>query len=238
MLELNNISKTFSQRKILDNISIKIKTNTITGLVGSNGVGKTTLFNIILGLVKPDKYEKNQIILNNQDISKLPTYKRIRAGLGYMSQTSSAITDLTIEDNIYLIPKRHEDDFENRENLLNQFSLEHIRKQKCKTLSGGELRKLEFCLCMATRPKLILLDEPFEGLDPKTTKIVLSTIIELHKENMGFIIVDHRIEELQRVAEEYILLNNRAVVFQGESTNFYIDELVNEIFLGENLILS
>ena len=116
--------------------------------------------------------------------------------------------------------KQSDDDESYRENLLSRFNLDHIRKNKVKTLSGGELKKLEFCLCMALKPKLILLDEPFSGLDPKTTKLVLSMVKEMREEGIGFVIVDHRIEELKGLAEQYALLNENKIVFKGDKRSF------------------
>lgn len=229
MIALKNIAKKFKRRWILENINITFPENKITALVGANGVGKTTLLKIILGLERPNS---GQVFLYEEDISKLPIRKRVKKGISYMSQQSTAITDLTVETNVYLIPKLQEDDEEYREGLLTEFNLQHVRHQKCKTLSGGELQKLEFCLCMATRPKVILLDEPFAGLDPKTTKLVIKIIKDQYEKGVSMIVVDHRVEELKQIAEEYVLLNDKSISFQGSKEEFYENELVGDVFLG------
>ncbi len=232
MLSLRNIAKSYRHRSILRDVSIDFQPDRITALVGENGVGKTTLLKIAVGLERQDRGE---VHFNDQSMTKWPVHKRIKAGLGYMSQESSAITDLTVEDNLYLIPRvmeKQEKDEAWREDLLNRFNLNHIRKSKVKTLSGGELRKLEFCLCMALKPGLILLDEPFAGLDPKTIKIVTRMIYDMHSLNVGFLIVDHRIEELKSLAEYYILLNQQRIDFEGSKKQFFKDALVKKEFLG------
>ena len=218
MLEIRNIKKQFQKKKILNEVSIDFDPSKITALVGSNGAGKSTLLKVIIGLEKPNS---GNIIWNKKDINSLTTHKRVEEGLGYMSQDSTAISDMSIENNLYLVPlnkkykKKTEEDY--RENLLNEFGLSAIRHQKCNTLSGGELQKLEFCLSMATRPKLILLDEPFAGLDPKTVKFIIDLIKKLSSKNIGFIITEHRIEELKNIASHFILLHEQEVLFSGIS---------------------
>jgi lipopolysaccharide export system ATP-binding protein len=230
MLKIQNISKRYSTKIILDNISVNFTQGKTTALVGANGAGKTTMLKIILGMIEP---EGGEIFFQDQNISGWQIHKRIRLGLGYMSQDSSAIQDLTVEDNIYLVPKMNAADEKYREKLLNEFSLQDLRHRKCKTLSVGELKKLEFCLCLTLRPKIILLDEPFASLDPKTIKLVLDMITDLKKQEISLVIVDHRIEELKRIVEDYILLDDKKIIFQGRSDIFFQDELVRARFLGE-----
>ena len=173
MLFLKNVSKHYKARLILDKLKLTFPARTISALVGTNGAGKSTLLKIACGLVKA---EEGQVKLKDLDLSSLPIHKRIGAGLGYLSQSNTLIQDLSVEDNIYLVPKKQEKEEEFREELLCEFGLDKLRKQKCKTLSGGEARKLEFCRTMATRPACVLLDEPFSGLDPKSCLTVLEMI--------------------------------------------------------------
>jgi lipopolysaccharide export system ATP-binding protein len=229
MLQIKNISKKYSRKAILENISINFPANKTTALVGANGAGKTTLLKIILGLVEQ---EKGEIYFNDENISTWKIHKRIRLGLGYMSQESSAIGDLTVEDNIYLVPKMNGSDEEYRENLLEEFSLKELRHRKCHTLSVGELKKLEFCLCLTLRPRLVLLDEPFASLDPKTVSLVMGMITDMRGKDISLIIVDHRVEELRKIAEEYILLDNAGIAFQGSREDFFQSEVVRDRFLG------
>ena len=141
---------------------------------------------------------------------------------------------MSVEDNLYLVPykKSREEEENYRENLLKKYDLDIVRHNKCKNLSGGELHKLEFCLCLATYPSIILLDEPFAGMDPKTTKMVIEQIRDLNSQGIGFFIIDHRISELKEVCEEYLLLDEGKIVFHGKSDVFFRDEVVKDVFLG------
>ncbi len=229
MITLKNISKRYKSNLVLNNVNLTSPADTISAIVGSNGAGKSTLLKIICGLVKP---EYGQVRLQDRDISHLPAWQRIRSGLGYLSQASSLIQDLSVEDNIYLVPQKDTNDSEFRGSLLDQFGLNKLRKQKCKTLSGGEGRKVEFCRCMAAKPFCVLLDEPFSGLDPKTTAAIIQMIKDQHEKGIRFIIADHRIEELKKIAQHYVLLHKHKIAFNGEGQKFFSDTDVKRYFLG------
>ncbi len=200
-------------------------------MVGANGAGKTTLLKMICGLIVA---EKGSISLRQRKITELSISERIKSGLGYLSQSSSLIQSLSVEDNLYLIPALQKDDLFYREALLHQFNLDgDIRYQRVDTLSGGEARKLEFCCCMATRPIYILLDEPFSGLDPKTTQLIVKMNQSQHQKGVSFIISDHRIEELKKIASYYALLHNGKVAYSGEAQGFFTSQEVRTLFLGE-----
>jgi len=255
MLQVKELFKKYKNKNILNDVSIKFSKGKVTALVGPNGVGKTTLLKILMGL---ESQTSGEIFFNEENITKLSTHKRVKKGISYMSQFSSAITDLTVEDNLYLIPPQgnmviESDDptiikktrkrellaieTEYREYLLKEFDLQSVRNSRCKNLSGGELKKLEFCLCMATRPKVILLDEPFAGLDPKSIKLIIKMILQLQSlqessNKLTLIIVDHRIDQIKELASEYILLYEKEVKFSGNKEEFFFDKLVKEYFLG------
>ncbi len=230
MLLIKGIAKRYKHKSILDQLHFNFPAQSISALVGANGVGKSTLVKIICGLVKQDNGE---VIFQNQDITKLSIANRIQAGLGYLSQTNTLIQDLSVEDNLYLIPQIDQSDVSYRDGLLADFGLTKIRHQKCRTLSGGEARKLEFCRCMATRPTCVLLDEPFSGLDPKTTNLVLQILKSQNKKGISFIIADHRINELRKVASHYILLHDTQAAFTGSPDEFFSSLTVKTNFLGE-----
>ena len=229
MLLLKNITKHYKKRLILDKLSLAFPARTISALVGANGAGKSTLLKIACGLVKA---EQGQVKLEDLDLSSLPVHKRISFGLGYLSQSNSLIQDLSVEDNIYLVPEKGEKEEEFRENLLYEFGLDKLRKQKCKTLSGGEARKLEFCRTMASRPACVLLDEPFSGLDPKSCLVLLGMIAKQHKKGIAFVIADHRITELKKIAQNYSLLHESQIAFTGSAEEFFKSTLVQDCFWG------
>ncbi len=229
MLTIKDISKKYKNRSILEQINIRFPANSICALVGSNGVGKSTLLKIICGLLRQDN---GTIEFRNQNISNLSISARLKLGLGYLSQENTLIQDLSVEDNIYVLPRKRDDDESLREELILEFALAKLRKQKCKRLSGGEARKVEFCRCMASRPLYVLLDEPFSGLDPKTTHAVLEMIKRQHKKGMSFVITDHRMEEIKSVAHKYFFLHNSKIAFTGDSKTFFHHPLVREHFLG------
>ncbi len=229
MITLTNISKRYKSNLVLNNINLIFPTDTISALVGSNGAGKSTLLKIVCGLIKP---AHGQVKLQDRDLSSLPAWRRIRYGLGYLSQTNTLIQDLSVEDNIYIVPGEGTNNRKFQDDLLDQFGLNKLRKQKCKTLSGGEGRKVEFCRCMAAKPFCVLLDEPFSGLDPKTTATIIQMIKDQHEKGIRFIIADHRIEELKKIAQHYVLLHKHKIAFNGEGQKFFSDADVKRYFLG------
>lgn len=235
MLEVKDISKNYKKRKVLDSVSISLKKKEILGLLGPNGVGKTTLLSIIMGFVKEDSGE---ILINGEILNNLPIYKRVKKGLSYLTQDISIIEELTVENNIKAVLqllKIKKDDFEGIiSKYLDEFEITHLKKQKSSTLSGGERRKLEIILSLLTNPQYILFDEPFTGLDPKTINELHKLILRLKEKNIGIIIVDHNYNEVMKKADRICLLFEGKKYFDGKSDDFIKDENIKKYYLGIN----
>jgi lipopolysaccharide export system ATP-binding protein len=230
-LQLKNLGKSFGRRNVLSCISMTLPIQGKLALVGPNGAGKSTLVKLLLGI---ERVSTGNIVLSGEDITRLPIHRRVRKGLGYMAQESSAVMDLTVEDNLYLTPIIREAKKDFFEELMTEFGLIDIRRQKVRTLSTGERHKLEFCLCMAAQPDLVLLDEPFGGLEPKSVTKLCKMIQAQNAKGVGFIIADHRIADLQSIADSYIFLfEGKATYFENPAT-FFADTAVRKNFLGDD----
>ena len=197
-LLVKNLVKTYGGRRVVNNLSMEISQNEIVGLLGPNGAGKTTSFYMSVGMISP---EEGEILFDKKDITSLPMCDRAKLGIGYLPQESSVFRDLTVEENILaplelmaLTKKQREDRVEE---LLNEFNICHIRKSKGKVLSGGERRRVEIARLLTINPKIILLDEPFAGVDPIAVKDIQLLIKRLHKKNIGILITDHNVDILE-----------------------------------------
>jgi len=193
-LEAKDICKNYSKRKVVDSVSIELNRGEVVGLLGPNGAGKTTTFYMITGMIKP---LSGKILLDDLDITKYPMFKRAQHKLGYLSQEPSVFTQLTVEDNIKLVLQTMNlskaEQAERLEELLNEFSITHIRKSKAYVLSGGERRRTEIARCLVTRPNFILLDEPFAGIDPIAVEDIQEIIKLLKEKGIGILITDHNV---------------------------------------------
>ena len=233
-----NLIKTYGDRRVVNNLSMEISQNEIVGLLGPNGAGKTTSFYMSVGMISP---EEGEILFDKKDITSLPMCDRAKLGIGYLPQESSVFRDLTVEENILaplelmdLTKKQREDRVEE---LLNEFNICHIRKSKGKVLSGGERRRVEIARLLTINPKIILLDEPFAGVDPIAVKDIQLLIKRLHKKNMGILITDHNVDEALSIVDRAYLMFHGELLKSGTPQELIADKKVREVYLGENFVL-
>lgn len=238
ILRAEHLIKTYSNRKVVNDVSIEVKQGEIVGLLGPNGAGKTTTFYITVGLVTPDK---GDVFLDNTNISKVPMYQRAKMGVGYLPQENSVFRTLSIEDNIKaileftLLNKQQQKD--KLEDLLTEFGLQKIRKSKGKLLSGGERRRTEIARALASDPKFILLDEPFAGIDPIAVEDIQHIVEKLKQKNIGILITDHNVHETLSITDRAYLLFEGKIIKQGSAEELASDELVRKVYLGQNFEL-
>jgi lipopolysaccharide export system ATP-binding protein len=237
-LLVKNLVKTYGGRRVVNNLSMEISQHEIVGLLGPNGAGKTTSFYMSVGMISPDEGE---IFFDKKDITSLPMCDRAKLGIGYLPQESSVFRDLTVEENILaplelmdLTKKQREDRVEE---LLNEFNICHIRKSKGKVLSGGERRRVEIARLLTINPKLILLDEPFAGVDPIAVKDIQLLIKRLHKKNIGILITDHNVDETLSIVDRVYLMFHGELLKSGTPQELIADKKVREVYLGENFVL-
>ena len=230
--------KIYKKRAVVNNASFELKQGEIVGLLGPNGAGKTTSFYMIVGLIKP--YSGN-VYLDNEDITKLPMYKRAKMGIAYLPQEASVFRNLSVEDNIKTILEftdlTKDEQKEKLENLLNEFNIQKVRKNLGKNLSGGERRRTEIARCLATDPKFILLDEPFAGVDPIAVEDIQSIVSKLKEKNIGILITDHNVHETLSITDRAYLLFEGAILKSGTSEELAADEHVKKVYLGKNFEL-
>ena len=237
-LLVKNLVKTYGGRRVVNNLSMEISQNEIVGLLGPNGAGKTTSFYMSVGMISP---EEGEILFDKKDITSLPMCDRAKLGIGYLPQESSVFRDLTVEENILaplelmdLTKKQREDMVEE---LLNEFNICHIRKSKGKVLSGGERRRVEIARLLTIKPKIILLDEPFAGVDPIAVKDIQLLIKRLHKKNIGILITDHNVDETLSIVDRAYLMFHGELLKSGTPQELIADKKVREVYLGENFVL-
>jgi lipopolysaccharide export system ATP-binding protein len=237
-LLVKNLVKTYGGRRVVNNLSMEISQHEIVGLLGPNGAGKTTSFYMSVGMISPDEGE---IFFDKKDITSLPMCDRAKLGIGYLPQESSVFRDLSVEENILaplelmdLTKKQREDRVEE---LLNEFNICHIRKSKGKVLSGGERRRVEIARLLTINPKLILLDEPFAGVDPIAVKDIQLLIKRLHKKNIGILITDHNVDETLSIVDRVYLMFHGELLKSGTPQELITDKKVREVYLGENFVL-
>ncbi|SFX02111.1 LPS export ABC transporter ATP-binding protein [Marinospirillum alkaliphilum] len=234
-LTARNLQKSYKGRKVVRDISLDVRQGEIVGLLGPNGAGKTTSFYMIVGLVKADA---GKILLDDRDITRLPMHGRARAGLGYLPQEASVFRKLSVEDNILAILElRKELDKAQRQSLLEQlleeFSITHIRKNKGMSLSGGERRRVEIARALANEPDFILLDEPFAGVDPISVAEIMGIIRQLQARNIGVLITDHNVRETLEICERAYIVSEGALIAQGNAEEILSNADVRRVYLGE-----
>lgn len=237
-LYTDSIKKAYKGRTVVKGVSIEVSQGEIVGLLGPNGAGKTTSFYMIVGLVKPDS---GKVYLEEKDITKLPMYKRAQMGIGYLPQEVSVFRKLTVEDNIKAILEMTKlsktEQAEKLEQLLDEFSLSHVRKNLGQSLSGGEKRRTEIARALAVNPKFILLDEPFAGVDPIAVEDIQAIIYDLKERNIGVLITDHNVQETLSITDRAYLLFEGAILKSGTAEELASDEQVKKVYLGENFEL-
>ncbi len=238
ILRTENLVKKYGARLVNDNVSYQVEQGEIVGLLGPNGAGKTTSFYMAVGLVKPNS---GHVYLDDRDITNLPMYKRARLGLGYLAQEASIFRQLTVEENIKAVLEMtnlsKKDQKERVESLIEEFSLDHVRKNKGMVLSGGERRRTEIARALAVDPKFILLDEPFAGVDPIAVEDIQSIVAKLKHRNIGILITDHNVNETLSITDRAYLLFEGKILKQGSAEELAEDEQVRRVYLGQNFEL-
>ncbi|ATA69014.1 LPS export ABC transporter ATP-binding protein [Capnocytophaga cynodegmi] len=234
----NDIIKIYKGRKVVKGVSLEVNQGEIVGLLGPNGAGKTTSFYMIVGLIKPDG---GTIYLDKENITNFPMYKRAQYGIGYLAQEASVFRKLSIEDNIKSVlqlTKLSKKEQQRRvDELIDEFSLGHIRKNRGDLLSGGERRRTEIARALATNPKFILLDEPFAGVDPIAVEDIQSIVFQLKSKNIGILITDHRVEETLSITDRTYLMFEGGILKAGTPEELAEDEMVRKVYLGKNFEL-
>jgi len=237
-LHTDNLVKKYGSRTVVNQVSVEVRQGEIVGLLGPNGAGKTTTFYMIVGLIKPGE---GRIILDNEEITKLPVYKRARKGIGYLAQEASVFRNMSVEDNIKAVLELSKfskaEQEERLESLLNEFGLTKIRKSKGIQLSGGERRRTEIARALALKPKFILLDEPFAGVDPIAVEDIQEIVSKLREKNIGILITDHNVHETLSITDRAYLLFEGKILKQGTAAQLAEDEHVRKVYLGKNFEL-
>jgi lipopolysaccharide export system ATP-binding protein len=237
-IHTNNLVKRYKNRTVVNQVSVNLQQGEIVGLLGPNGAGKTTSFYMVVGLIKPDEGE---VFLNNQNITKLPMYKRAQMGIGYLPQEASVFRKLSVEDNIAAVLEMtklsKKQQKEKLEELLNEFRLTHVRKNNGDSLSGGERRRTEIARALAVDPKFILLDEPFAGVDPIAVEDIQTVVARLKLKNIGILITDHNVNETLSICDRAYLLIEGKIFKHGSAEELAEDEQVRRLYLGRNFEL-
>ena len=237
-LRAEKIVKTYKERTVVKGVSLEVNQGEIVGLLGPNGAGKTTSFYMIVGLVKPSS---GNVFLDGDDITSSPMYVRAQKGIGYLAQEASVFRKLSVEDNIKAVLEMTKlsklEQKEKLEELLNEFSLQHIRTSRGDLLSGGERRRTEIARALAVNPKFILLDEPFAGVDPIAVEDIQSIVYQLKKKNIGILITDHNVQETLSITDRAYLLFEGNILKAGTAEELASDEQVRRVYLGQNFVL-
>jgi lipopolysaccharide export system ATP-binding protein len=237
-LYTDKVCKKYKKRTVVSDVSIEVNQGEIVGLLGPNGAGKTTTFYMIVGLIKPFS---GDVFLEDKNISEMPMYERAQHGIGYLPQEASVFRNLSIEDNIMSVLEFQDytkkERIERMEKLLDEFSLQKIRKSKGNQLSGGERRRTEIARALASNPKFILLDEPFAGVDPIAVQDIQSIVRTLKDKNIGVLITDHNVHETLNITDRAYLLIEGKVFKSGSPQELASDEQVRKRYLGDKFEL-
>ncbi len=233
-----NIVKKYGSRTVVKGVSIEVNQGEIVGLLGPNGAGKTTSFYMIVGLIRPNA---GRVFLDDKEITGLPMYKRAQMGIGYLPQEASVFRKLSVEDNILavleMLGKSKAEQQEKLESLLDEFGLQHVRKNRGDLLSGGERRRTEIARCLAVNPSFILLDEPFAGVDPIAVEDIQEIVAKLTAKNIGILITDHNVHETLTITDRAYLLFEGSILKAGTGEELAADEQVRRVYLGQNFVL-
>ena len=233
LLEAKRLEKSFKQRKVVNGVHIEVRSGEIVGLLGPNGAGKTTSFNLVVGLLKPNQ---GSVLFEERPITHLPMHQRAKLGIGYLTQEPSVFRKLTVAQNIMAILEICRLTKQERQTklqfLLEELDLSHLAKNKAYTLSGGEKRRLEITRALVTNPKLLLLDEPFSGIDPIAVYEVQKILRRLKERDLGVLITDHNVRETLKLVDRAYLIHHGKVVCQGSAEFLVNDSHAREIYLG------
>ncbi|MEO5973166.1 MAG: LPS export ABC transporter ATP-binding protein [Sphingomicrobium sp.] len=237
-MEVRSIAKAYDRRAVLHDVSLNVSRGEVVGLLGPNGAGKTTCFYSVMGLVKPDS---GRIFLDGEDITDLPMYRRAILGLGYLPQETSIFRGLTVEQNIFAVLEVSEPDKAARaarlEQLLGEFGLTDLRESAAMSLSGGERRRCEIARALAADPSIMLLDEPFAGIDPISISDIRDLVRELKQRDIGVLITDHNVRETLDIVDRACIIYDGQVLFQGTPEALVADNEVRRLYLGESFAL-
>lgn len=234
-LQTKQLVKRYRNRTVVDHVSVNVSRGEIVGLLGPNGAGKTTTFYMVVGFIKPDEGE---VFMDEQEITKIPMYKRAKMGIGYLPQEASIFRKLTVEDNIAAVLEMtrlsKSEQKDKLEALLDEFHLQHVRKNNGDLLSGGERRRTEIARALAVDPKFILLDEPFAGIDPIAVEDIQTIVVRLKLKNIGILITDHNVQETLSITDRAYLLFEGNILKSGTAEDLAADPQVRKVYLGQN----
>lgn len=238
-IEAQELRKSYRERVVVDGVSIRVERGQAVGLLGPNGAGKTTTFYMIVGIIRPDS---GTILADGRDITREAVHRRAMYGIGYLPQEASVFRKLSVRDNIAAIleTRRDLDEVQRAERLqelLRDFSLEHVAERQGSALSGGERRRTEIARCLATDPKFILLDEPFAGVDPIAVADIQAVITQLKERNIGVLITDHNVRETLSIVDRAYILNEGKILLEGDAQTIANDPLARKFYLGDSFRL-
>jgi len=235
ILKAKNLCKVYNRKKVVKDVSLELEVGTVVGLLGPNGAGKTTSFYMIVGLITPTC---GDIFLNNKKISKLPMNKRSKLGIGYLPQEASVFRKLSVEDNLNLIFEtmnyKKKEIKEKCDSLLEEFNITHIRKNYGYQLSGGERRRVEIARALVNKPKFLLLDEPFAGVDPIRVQDIQKIILHLKEKGIGVLITDHKVKETLEIVDNAYMMSEGEIFINGGAKDLIENETAKKLYLGEN----
>ncbi len=238
ILRVENLTKSFGNKTVVNELSLAVQRGEVVGLLGRNGAGKTTSFKMTIGMLPPDRGE---VYLDENNVTPLPMYKRARRGLGYLPQQSSLLARLSVRENLLAVVERLSLSKSERndriQNLLEEFGLEHLADQKAGTMSGGETRRVEICRALATSPEVILLDEPFSGVDPIAVSDLQELVTSLKNRDIGILLTDHNVRETLQVTDRSYIIDEGRILAHGTADEIVNDELVQKTYLGQGFEL-
>ena len=238
-LTVTNLRKSYKKRVVIRDVSLRLRQGEVAALLGPNGSGKTTTFYSIAGLIYP---EGGKVMIDGRDVTNLPMYRRAKMGIGYLPQEMSIFRGLSVEDNIMSILDISQRDGKKRrerlEELLSEFSIEHLRRAPALALSGGERRRVEIARCLAADPRYLLLDEPFAGVDPISVGDIRALVADLKKRGIGVLITDHNVRETLEIVDRAYILHDGQVLMSGSPSEVVENENVRRVYLGENFKIS
>lgn len=233
-IRATNLVKKYGKRSVVNNVDFQVSRGEVVGLLGPNGAGKTTCFYMIVGLIRANE---GHVLLDDNDITRLPMHRRARMGIGYLAQEPSVFRKMTVEENILAIlevvkcPKAQQN--ARLEELLEEFGIQHVRKQKSSSLSGGERRRVEIARALATNPSFILLDEPFAGVDPIAVSDIQDIIAHLKAKGLGVLITDHSVREMLSIIDRAYIMHEGKILIAGSSEEISSSEVARKFYLGE-----
>lgn len=238
-LEVRNLRKSYKRRPVIRDVSLELKRGEVVALLGPNGSGKTTTFYAVAGLVQG---EGGHVLIDGVDVTDLPMYRRARLGIGYLPQEMSIFRGMSVEDNIAAVleiaePKRRKR-ARKLEELLSEFSIEHLRRAPAMALSGGERRRVEIARCLAADPSYLLLDEPFAGVDPISVGDIRTLVADLKNRGIGVLITDHNVRETLEIVDRAYILHDGTVLMSGAPDEVVENENVRRVYLGDNFRIS